>query len=119
MKSFTNSIAAALRGFLFALNHERNFRIELYVALSVIFLIFLFDIKSWQAIILILLIMLVLAMELTNTVVERVVDILKPRIHPYARVIKDLMASVVLLSSITALIIGIMIFHPYVRDLIV
>lgn len=119
MKSFTNSIVAAFRGFLFALNHERNFRIELYGAAAVIFLIFLFDIKSWQAIILILLIMLVLAMELVNTVVERVVDILKPRVHPYARVIKDLMASVVLLSSITALIVGAMIFHPYVRDLIV
>jgi diacylglycerol kinase len=42
---------------------------------------------------------------------------LKPRIHPYARLIKDLMAAVVLISSIVALIVGIIIFYPYIRDL--
>jgi len=61
--------------------------------------------------------MWVLILELINTVVERVVDILKPRIHPYARLIKDLMAAVVLISSIVAVIVGIIIFYPYFRDL--
>ena len=61
--------------------------------------------------------MFVLIFELTNTVLERVVDILKPRIHPYARLIKDLMAAVVLISSIVSVIVGVIIFYPYIKDL--
>jgi len=58
----------------------------------------------------------VLIMELINTVFERVVDILKPRIHPYARVIKDLMAATVLITSIVAVIVGVIIFYPYIQE---
>lgn len=64
-----------------------------------------------------LIIMWVLITELTNTVVERVVDILKPRIHPYARLVKDIMAAVVLISSIMAVVVGVIIFYPYFRSL--
>ena len=118
MKDFRNSIRAAGRGFLFATHNERNFRIELYVALGVLFLIFFLKVISLHAVILLLMIMWVLTMELTNTVVERVVDILKPRIHPYARVIKDIMAAVVLLSSITAVVVGVLILIPYIFSLL-
>ena len=58
--------------------------------------------------------MTALVMELINTVFERVVDILKPRVHPYARLIKDLMAATVLITSIVAVVVGIIIFYPYI-----
>jgi len=45
-----------------------------------------------------------------------VVDILKPRIHPYAKLIKDLMAATVLITSIVAVVVGILIFYPYIVD---
>ena len=76
---------------------------------------FYFNLTRGERVILFLVIMEVLVMELLNTVVERVVDILKPRIHPYARLIKDLMASTVLLSAILAIIIGWIIFLPHLR----
>jgi diacylglycerol kinase len=63
-----------------------------------------------------LIIMWVLITELTNTVVERVVDILKPRIHPYARLVKDIMAAVVLISAVMAVVVGVIIFYPYFRN---
>lgn len=71
-----------------------------------------------EAVVLILVIAGVLIMELFNTVMERVVDILKPRIHPYARLIKDLMAASVLLASLLAIFIGILIFYPYISKLL-
>ena len=114
---FKRSLHHALDGIKYALLHERNFRIEILVAFLVIFLIFFFKVKSWEAILLILMIMWVLIFELVNTVLERVVDILKPRIHPYARLIKDLMAAAVLITSIVSAIVGIIIFYPYVREL--
>lgn len=117
VKKFKRSLKHAFDGLAYAIYHEKNFRIEMMIAFLVIILIFIFKLKNWEAIVLILMIMWVLISELTNTVFERVVDILKPRIHPYARLIKDLMAAVVLISSVVALIIGIIIFYPYFRDL--
>lgn len=63
--------------------------------------------------ILIFSIILVLGFELINTALERVMDILKPRVHPYARVVKDVMAGAVLMVSFGSLCIGIYIFSPY------
>lgn len=97
------------------IKNERNFRIELAVAAAIVILILFFELKSWEAIILILMIMWVLITELINTVLERIADILKPRIHPYARLVKDIMASVVLISSVVAIIVGTIIFLPYFR----
>ena len=114
---FRRSLEHAFDGLRYAISHEKNFRIELIVALFVIIFIGLFDVKSWEAIVLLLMIMCVLVFELTNTVVERVVDILKPRIHPYARLIKDLMAAVVLISSTVAIIVGVIIFYPYFLEI--
>lgn len=119
MRRFRRSLRHAIDGIIYAVSHEKNFRCEMVVALFVVTLILGFKVKNWEAIILILMIMWVLILELINTVLERVVDILKPRIHPYARLIKDLMAAVVLISSIVAVIVGVIIFYPYVRDLTV
>lgn len=117
-RRFKKSLAHAFDGLAYAIKMERNFRIELVFALLVLGLIFVFKVKNWEAIVLILMIMWVLITELTNTVLERVVDMLKPKIHPYARLIKDLMAAVVLISSIVAVIVGVIIFYPYVSDLL-
>ena len=116
-RRFGRSLKHAIDGVCYAVCHEKNFRTEIVIAILVVIFILAFKVKSWEAIILILMIMWVLILELINTVVERVVDILKPRIHPYARLIKDLMAAVVLISSIVAVIVGIIIFYPYFRDL--
>lgn len=111
------SFRHAFDGLKYAVSYERNFQMELMVAVFVLALIFIFKIKNWEAIVLVLMIMWVLVTELTNTVVERVVDILKPRIHPYARLIKDIMAAVVLISAIVAIFVGVIIFYPYFREL--
>ncbi|HBO17024.1 MAG: Diacylglycerol kinase [Candidatus Moranbacteria bacterium GW2011_GWE2_35_2-] len=116
IRNFRKSLSHAARGFFYAFKNERNFQIELLAAVAVLFLIWYFKIKNWEAIILVLMIMWVLVAELINTVMERVVDMLKPRIHPYARLIKDIMAAVVLISSVVALVVGIIIFLPYLRD---
>lgn len=113
---FKRSLRHAFDGIAYAVAHEKNFRIELVIAFFVLLFIFFFKVKNWEAIILLLMIMWVLISELTNTVLERVVDILKPRIHPYARLIKDLMAAVVLISATVAVVIGIIIFYPYIRE---
>lgn len=111
---FKKSLKHAYRGLAYALRNEKNFQNEVIFALIVIFAMFYFRVTRAEMVVLILVIMGVLLAELVNTVMERVVDILKPRIHPYARLMKDLMAAAVLLTSVSALVIGIIIFYPYV-----
>jgi undecaprenol kinase len=60
----------------------------------------------------------VLAMELLNTALEYFTDLLKPRLHHYVLVIKDTMAAAVLITSLGALIIGLIIFIPHFIRLI-
>jgi diacylglycerol kinase len=58
-------------------------------------------------------IMAVLVLESLNTIFEHLSDILKPRLHDYVRIIKDIMAATVLITSLGALVVGIIIFWPY------
>ncbi|NTV40876.1 MAG: diacylglycerol kinase [Candidatus Moranbacteria bacterium] len=118
IRNFRKSLGHAIDGLAYALKNEKNFRIEILIAIFVVAFILLFKIKNWEAIVLILMIMWVLIAELINTVLERIVDILKPRIHPYARLIKDLMAGAVLISSLVAIIVGLIIFFPYLKGLL-
>lgn len=113
MNRFSRSFFYAIKGLLFALKNEKNFQIEMIVAFFVIFFMFLFHLSGSERSLLLLSIALVLTLELANTALERVMDILKPRVHPYARVIKDVMAGAVLLATFSAIAIGIVIFSPY------
>lgn len=110
--SIKQSIRAAGRGVIYAFKNERNFRIETYIAIIVIAALFVLHASLIQATIVVTMIFLVLMIELMNTVIERVVDILKPRKHPYAEVIKDLSAAMVLVLSVGASIIGLIVFVP-------
>ena len=107
-----------MRGLVHVFKNEKNFQNELAVAFMVTLAMFYFNVTRTETVALVLVIAGVLIMELLNTVVERVVDILKPRIHPYARLIKDMMAAIVLISVIFAVIIGLIIFLPYIFALV-
>lgn len=50
--------------------------------------------------------------ELFNTVVERIMDFISGQRNPDIKIIKDLAAGGVLLSAITALVTGAIIFIP-------
>lgn len=114
---FQKSVKNAFRGLLYVTKTEKNFQLELLAAAVVIVLTIVLNVRNWEAVLLIFLVMWILVAELINTVLEKVVDILKPRIHPYARIIKDIMAAMVLISSIFSLAIGIIIFWPYIETI--
>ena len=117
-KSFKKSFKYALRGLKYAIQNEKNFRFEVAVGLFVVILAVVLRIKLWEFVIIIMMITWVLVAELANTVVERIVDILQPRVHPFARLIKDITAAIVLISAIASVAIGLMIFFVYFLNLI-
>ena len=116
-KKLFKSFRHAFRGLKYALKNEQNFQLEVLGGVFVVVLMCLFPTSGLEKIALFIVIFAVLVIELINTIFERVVDMLKPRVHPYAQVVKDIMAAAVLLSSIGALIVGVGIFYPYIKDL--
>lgn len=113
MNRLVKSLSHAYKGISFALCNEKNFQIEIIGGALAIMLMLFFPLSGLERALIILSIALVLTLELANTAMERVMDILKPRIHPYARIIKDVMAGAVLLVSLAAIAIGLAIFMPY------
>jgi diacylglycerol kinase len=118
MKRFISSVKDAGRGLVYVFKKERNFRIQTAFAIAVIFIIFLFPLKVWEIIVIILLTVMVLTMELFNTALEHFTDLFKPRVHPYVGIIKDIMAAAVLMTSLGAVIIGLIILWPHFVSLI-
>lgn len=112
------SLKYAGQGLQKVFKEEQNFQIHVIIAVLVIAASLFFQIKIWEFIILLLLIAFVMILEIINSVFERFIDILKPRIHDYVKDIKDMGAAIVFIGSITAAIIGLMIFLPYFWQLI-
>jgi diacylglycerol kinase len=112
-KSLKNSFSYALKGIGQVFREEQNFRIQIFIGFIVLVFGIYLRIEIWKAIVLILVIASVLVLELINSIFERLVDMLKPRIHAYVQAIKDIMAAAVLIASLGAVVIGILIFGPY------
>ena len=110
------SFSYAAKGFVRVVREEQNFRVELVAAAAVIVLMFVFDMKPAERSILVLAIILVLVLELMNSIFERMVDLLKPRIHHYVEDIKDIMAGTVLVASLGSVFIGLLLFWPYLAE---
>ena len=118
LRRLLKSFADAVRGLRYVFRSEQNFRIQVLLGLFVFIAAAYFPLHSWEVILLILLTLLVLLVEILNTAFEHFSDLLKPRLHHYVGVVKDIMAGAVLLTSLVALVIGIIIFYPYLENLI-
>ncbi|MFH1078374.1 MAG: diacylglycerol kinase family protein [Patescibacteria group bacterium] len=114
ISSFVRSLGNAWRGLCVAFRTEQSFRLQLAIGLLVFAAVWFFPLGSVERVVLLLAIGAVLVLELVNSMVERMVDLFKPRLHAYVRDIKDLMAAAVLLASATAAIVGLLVLWPHV-----
>ncbi|MDD5251687.1 MAG: diacylglycerol kinase [Patescibacteria group bacterium] len=116
-RKLIRSFTYAWRGLVRIFREEPNFRLETAAAAAVLVLMFVFDLSSAERGILALATVLVLVLELMNSVYERLADLLKPRLHHYVEDIKDIMAASVLVAAIGSVVIGLVIFWPPVSAL--
>lgn len=108
------SFGYAFKGLFKTWREEQNLQIQTITSLAMVILGAYFKISRLEWVTLVLIISLVLVAEIANSAVERITDVLKPRINTYVKEIKDIMAAGVLLSSLAAVIIGLIIFTPYI-----
>lgn len=114
---FKQSFVDALSGLKYAFKNEQNFRVQTIVALLILAVTLIFPLRQWEIILIIIMILVVLVTELLNTALERFTDLLKPRLYHYVKAVKDIMAGAVLLTSLGAVVIGMLIFFPYFVEL--
>lgn len=112
IKRLARSFRHAAAGIKCALR-EQNFQIEAAAAITTVLLGLYYCISRWELAVLVLVILMVLSLEIINTIFERITDILVPRQHPYVKLIKDMMAGAVLLACLGSVLVGLIIFLPY------
>lgn len=95
------------------LREELSFQVHAVFAFATVVLSFLLNISRTEFIIVILMIGAVLAVEALNTAIEELCDHVTPEQHPHIGKVKDLGSGASLLIGIAALVVGALIFLPY------
>ena len=114
MKKRIQSFGYACKGIKSAFTTEVNMQIHLVIGILVIVFGFIFDISVVEWMFCLACFGLVIGMEMMNTAIENVVDLVSPNHHPLAGKAKDVAAGAVLICAIISVFIGLIIFVPKV-----
>ncbi len=99
-------VGFAVTGWRAAWLREASFRTQAAVAVAALLgLMVLRPAPIWWAIVAVT-VALVLALELINSALEAVIDLLHPGIHPEVKAAKDMLAGAVLMISVAAIGVG-------------
>jgi len=117
------SVAKRIRSFGFAFEgiktlfkEEHNSWIHLTATIAVIVFGFVVDITLSDWILLAIAIGFVFSMEIMNSAIENIADFISPEKNEAIKKIKDLAAAGVLVSAITSIVIGCIIFIPKIIE---
>ena len=110
---FVQSCKGACRGISYSLKTEKHLRFHFFATLIVISFSLYLGLAREDWLFVIYAIGSVLVAELFNTALERSVDLTQPTYHPIAGIAKDIASGAVLITAIQAVVIGIIVFTPY------
>jgi diacylglycerol kinase len=116
--AFFAGFGYAFSGLWHVLRTQRNARIHAMAAFLAIATGFVLRISAIEFAITFVAISGVFIAEMFNTALEACVDIASPRLHPLAKVAKDVAAGAVLAGAMLALVIGLCIFGPHLWELL-
>ena len=108
------SFRYAFRGLWYCLRNERNMKIHACMAVLVTAAGTVLRISLQEWLICFILFGMIFSLEMVNTAIEAVVDLVTREYHPLAGLAKDVAAGAVLIASIFAAVIGCIIFVPKV-----
>ncbi|MCK4741103.1 MAG: diacylglycerol kinase family protein [Anaerolineales bacterium] len=106
------SFRHAFAGWLHVLRTQRNAWIHTIATIIVFAIAIWVGIDRLSGAILLITIGLVWVSEFLNTALEAIVDLASPEVHPLARVGKDVGAAAVLISTLVAILVGLLILGP-------
>lgn len=100
----------AINGIIYTATTQRNFRIQLILAVIVLALSLFYGLSTTEFLCLVFALFFVIFAEMVNTAIETVVDLFVDVYHPKAKIAKDVAAGAVVLSACNALIVGYFVF---------
>lgn len=112
------SFGYAFEGIFTGIKKERNMKIHCAAAVLVVIAGLVLSLSVTEWCICLILFGLVMALELVNTAVEAVVDLVTKEKQPLAKIAKDTAAGAVLVAAIMAAVIGCIIFIPKVLQFV-
>lgn len=109
-KNFFEALKNAINGLILAFNTESNIKIDFIVAVLVIIACIIVKVTYLELLAIVLTIGLVIFAEMFNSVAENIVDMITEEYNERAKIIKDISAGAVLITSITAVLVAAIIF---------
>lgn len=117
MRKLIQSHKNAINGILSIFKNERNFRIHILATILVITGSILLNISHQDWIVVGILITLVLVTEAINTAIEALCDSISLEYNDSIKYAKDICSGAVLLTAILSVILGLIIYIPYITNL--
>jgi len=124
MKKSKFSIQSRISSFRFAFNglrilttEEHNSRIHIFMAIQAIMIGSILHLSATEWMAIVFAIGFVITTEILNTAIENIADFVSPERNQHIKKIKDLAAASVLVSTLTSIAIGLIIFIPKLIEL--
>jgi len=110
LRGFRESFKLAILGIGYLFLYHRNMRIIFLFGIAAFILGLYFNLKGIELVALCITITLVFMAEIFNTAIEMLMDILSEKYHVKIKLVKDIAAAVVLLTSLNAAAAGYILF---------
>lgn len=117
LKKEIKSFSCAFSGIAYLFKNETHAKYHLFVTVCVVAAGFAFGIKATEWLVVLLTIGVVMAAEAFNTAVEKLADVVSPQFDERIGRVKDVAAGAVLICAIISVVIGAVIFLPYIIEL--
>ncbi len=111
------SFGYAFEGLQHAFTYDQNLRIHFLVAIVVIIFCVVLGVSALEMGLLGVMIILVITTEMINTAIERMVDLITKEHRVEAKIAKDVSSGMVFVSAVGSVIVGVLIFLPYILRL--
>ena len=105
-KNFLEALKNSINGIILAFKTESNIKIDIVATIFVIIAAIIIKVNYIELLILVLTIALVLFAEMFNSAIENVVDLITEEYNERAKIIKDISAGAVLITSIAAVVVA-------------
>ena len=113
-RKLAKSFDYAVQGIHYTFRSQQNARLHILAAIIVIAAGIFFKINPFEMGIVAVMILLVLVTEMINTAIEMMVDLITKEHREEAKIAKDVASGMVLVAALGSVIVGILIFVPYI-----
>ena len=117
--NFFHRIFLALSGIYIAFKRERHLKFHALMGVCLIFPLIWVKVATYKLILLIIMIGLLIVVELINTAIETIVDMITKQYSIRAKIAKDISSGAVLIVAILTASLGMFIYAPNVYNLVI